>query len=309
MDGSVGGRAGVAAREMPSVAPDDPAYIFFTSGTTGKPKGVLGRHKGLSHFLQWQRETFGIGSADRAAQLTALSFDVVLRDILTPLTSGATLCLPDDPEDFGPDRVIDWLERESITMLHAVPSLAQFWLSHASRRDARRHGPRYVFFAGEPLLDTLVRRWRELLPVTGEVVNLYGPTETTLAKCCYRVPAEGMTPGVQPVGQPMPQAQALVLTEGNQLCGIGESGEVLIRTPFRSLGYVNATEENESRFVPNFFRADAADLLYRTGDRGRYRPDGLLELTGRIDNQVKVHGVRIEPEEIEEVLECAPRRE
>ena len=297
-------RTSVSGRDTSSGAPDDPAYIFFTSGTTGKPKGVLGCHKGLSHFLQWQRETFSIGPEDRAAQLTALSFDVVLRDILTPLTSGATLCLP-DREDFGPDGVIGWLEREKITMLHAVPSLAQFWLSHASRRDAGRNGPRYVFFAGEPLFDALVRRWREVFPMT-EVVNLYGPTETTLAKCFYRVSPEDMTRGVQPVGWPMPHAQALVLTEGNRLCGVNEPGEVFIRTPFRSLGYINAAEENESRFVPNSFREDPADLLYRTGDRGCYRPDGSLELTGRIDNQVKVHGVRIEPEEIEEVLSAHP---
>src|SRR6185295_11814989 len=174
-------------QSLPAIAPDDAAYIFFTSGTTGTPKGILGCHKGLSHFLQWQSETFRIGPSDRAAQLTTLSFDVVLRDIFTPLVSGATLCLPDEPDNFGPDQLIAWLGREKITCLHTVPSLAQYWLAHSSGR-VPLPDLRYVFFAGEPLLDTLVRRWREVLSETGEIINLYGPTETTLAKCFYRVP-------------------------------------------------------------------------------------------------------------------------
>src|SRR6185369_10011681 len=104
------------------VNPDDPAYIFFTSGTTGRPKAVLGRQKGLSHFLTWQRETFGIGAGDRAAQLTGLSFDVVLRDILLPLTSGATLVLPEE-DDLSPERILPWLAERAITVAHTVPSL------------------------------------------------------------------------------------------------------------------------------------------------------------------------------------------
>src|SRR5207247_630465 len=107
---------------LPELKPDDPAYIFFTSGTTGVPKGVLGSHKGLSHFITWQRETFAISRQDRCAQLTGLSFDVVLRDILLPLTSGAILCLPEDTAELGPDKVLCWLESQRVWVLHIVPS-------------------------------------------------------------------------------------------------------------------------------------------------------------------------------------------
>ncbi|MDT5270424.1 MAG: hypothetical protein QOH49_2610, partial [Acidobacteriota bacterium] len=288
------------AAELLPLSQDDPAYVFFTSGTTGVPKGVLGRHKSLGHFIAWQRETFGVGPHDRAAQLTGLSFDVVLRDIFTPLAGGATLCLPEDLESTGPEQVLTWLEQERVTLMHSVPSLAQFWLANRPEGVTLRT-LRCLFFAGEPLTDTLVRRWREAFPESGEIINLYGPTETTLAKFYGRVPAEPV-PGVQPVSHALPQTQGLVLREGDRLCGVGEVGEIVVRTPFRSLGYVNAGDEDRGRFFKNPFRDDADDLLYRTGDRGRYRPDGALEILGRVDQQVKIRGIRIEPGEVESAL-------
>jgi amino acid adenylation domain-containing protein len=284
---------------------DAAAYIFFTSGTTGVPKGVLGTHQGLAHFLTWQRETFAIVPEDRAAQLTGLSFDVVLRDIFLPLTSGATLCLPSITEDLTPGRILPWMERQQITILHTVPSLAQSWLMNVptgvSLRTLRR-----IFFAGEPLRDTLIHRWRETFPTAGEIVNLYGPTETTLAKCCYKVP-KNVRAGIQPIGITLPATQALVFTPDRQLCGIGETGEIAIRTPFRTKGYINGSAENQSQFIENPFRSNAQDdLIYLTGDRGRYLPDGTLEILGRIDRQIKIRGVRVEPGEIGALLNRHP---
>ena len=292
------------SKRLPKVKPDDPAYVFFTSGTTGVPKGVLGCHKGLSHFLSWQRETFAIGSGDRVAQLMALSFDAVLRDIFLPLTSGATLCLPDADDALASDAVIGWLGREKITVLHAVPSLAQSWLaSEGAKVDLG--SMRWVFFMGEPLTAAFVRQWRTAFHNPAELVNFYGPTETTLIKCCYRVPAD-LCPGVQPVGWAMPNTQALVLAEDNRLCGINEQGEIVLRTPFRSLGYINAPEENHARFIKNPFRNDPQDLIYFTGDAGCYAPDGSLQILGRRDDQIKIRGVRIEPGEVTAILARHP---
>jgi amino acid adenylation domain-containing protein len=285
---------------LPELNPSDAAYLFFTSGTSGVPKGVLGCHKGLSHFLKWQREEFGITAEDRAAQLTGLSFDVVLRDIFLPLTSGASLHLPDDPTNAASANILSWLDRERISILHTVPTLAQTWLNDVPQGVSLR-SLRWVFFAGEPLTDSLVRGWREAFPASGQQVNLYGPTETTLAKCFHVVPDEPAY-GVQPVGRPLPETQALVLGSANGLCGIGEPGEIVIRTPFRSLGYINAAEEQSVRFIQNPFTHDADDLLYRTGDRGRYQPDGTLEILGRLDEQIKIRGVRIELGEVMAVL-------
>lgn len=288
------------------ISPSDPAYVFFTSGTTSVPKGVLGRHQGLSHFVTWQRNAFDLGSQDRSAQLTGLSFDVVLRDVFTPLTSGATLCLPDDAEDLAADRILPWLERERITFTHTTPSIAQSWLAGAPRESALP-SLRYVFFAGEPLSDALVHHWRKTFNGTTTLVNLYGPTETTLAKCFYVVPSGAdVLPQTQPIGRPLPETQALILGTEDRICGPSELGEITIRTPFRTLGYVNDPEETAKKFVPNPFRADANDLLYRTGDAGRFRLDGSLEIVGRLDHQVKIRGVRIQPDEVTAVLRTHP---
>jgi len=286
----------------PVPAADDPAYIFFTSGTTGTPKGVLGTHRGIGHFLDWQRTTFGIAPGDRCGQLTNISFDVVLRDVLLPLSSGATLCLP--PKDLAPDQALAWLASERISVVHVVPSLAHAWLEHAPP-GLSLPSLRWVFLAGEPLTDTLIRLWRGVVPAECGLVNLYGPTETTMVKCSYRVPSE-IPPGVQPVGGSLPQSQALVLSDENRLCGVNEQGEIVLRTPFMTRGYVNAAEEQRARFIPNPFGSDPGDLVYRTGDLGRYGPDGTLMVLGRLDHQIKIRGVRIEPEEVTAVLSRHP---
>ncbi|TCP59047.1 amino acid adenylation domain-containing protein [Tumebacillus sp. BK434] len=285
---------------LPELSPDDPAYIFFTSGTTGLPKGVLGTHKGLNHFLAWQRSTFDIGPIDRVAQLIHLSFDAVLRDVFLPLTSGATLCLPEVTDNLGGDVILPWLERTGVTVLHTVPSVAQAWTTDVPPNVALR-SLRHLFLAGEPLTDVLVNRLRSAFPKLGEIINLYGPTETTMVKCWYVVPERPLS-GIQPAGHPFPETQALVLNAAGQLAGIGEPGEIVLRTPFRTLGYVNAPTENQN-FKPNPFRPhDASDLLYYTGDKGRYRPDGSLEILGRVDDQVKVRGVRVQLQEVSAVL-------
>jgi len=290
---------------LPVISPDDPAYIFFTSGTTGVPKAVLGCHKGLSHFLAWQRQRFGIGPSDRCAQLTGLSFDVVLRDVFLPLTSGATLVLPADSLEPASEQTLSWLDSENITLFHGVPTLAQNWLGDTSNNTRLRH-LRWAFFAGEPLTSTLVQQWRKAFPEAGEIVNLYGPTETTLVKCFQVIPREPF-PGVQLVGRPLPQTQALVVNSRGRICGVGEPGEIVLRTPFRTRGYLNAPDETTQRFIPNPFRSDPRDLVYRTGDGGRYRPDGTLEILGRLDDQVKIRGVRIEPDEVTAILGQHPQ--
>ncbi|MGB8953800.1 MAG: amino acid adenylation domain-containing protein [Tumebacillaceae bacterium] len=307
--GAVAGRAESEGEAIafPPLQTAGPAYLFFTSGTTGVPKAVLGQHQGLAHFLDWQRTRFAVGPHDRLAQLTALSFDVVLRDIFLPLISGATLCLPDVIGDFSADVLLPWMKREEITLLHIVPSIAQSWLAETSGTNWDLP-LRCVFFAGESLTDVLVNRWREVISPTSQIVNLYGPTETTLAKCFYPVDQQP-SPGVQPVGQTLPHTQALVLNEAGELCGIGEPGSIVMRTPFRSLGYFHATEPLASSFRPNPFSQDAEDLLYVTGDRGRYGLDGKLEILGRNDDQIKIRGVRVQVSEIEAAILQHPQIE
>jgi len=304
--GQVGELEGELRKEsaLPHIQPADSAYIFFTSGSTGMPNAVLGTHKGISHFLNWQRQTFDIGLTDRVSQLIGLSFDAILRDILLPLTSGATLCLPDVGTDNRGEHTLLWLERMGVTVCHAVPSLAQTWLS-TTPMGANLSKLRWFFLSGEPLLDTFVHNWRSAFPHSGQIVNFYGPTETTMIKCYYILPEE-VPPGIQPAGRPLPETQALVLRRDKELCGLCEVGEIVIRTPFRTSGYIHPRAATEQRFASNPFRSDLDDIVYYTGDLGRFDPRGNLEVLGRLDNQVKLWGVRIEPEEIEGQLAQHP---
>ena len=288
---------------LPILHPDDCAYIFFTSGSSGVPKGILGTHAGISHFIRWQRETFQIGAEDRVAQLASWSFDVLLRDLFLPLSAGAVSCLPDTDEAAWSPDVLEWFARERVSVLHAVPSVVRRWLEgEADGTQQPLPDLRWTFFAGEPLPASLVARWRARAPNAG-VVNLYGPTETCMVKCAYAVPA---TPrdGVQPIGEPVPGSQALIVTASGLLGGIGEPGEIVIRTVHGTKGYLETVaQQDRERFRVNPFRLDPADIVYATGDLGRVRHDGALEILGRLDNQVKVNGVRIEPGEIEAALE------
>lgn len=295
-------RSNTKRASLPPLTGNDPAYIFFTSGTTGVPKGVLGNHKGLGHFLNWQRETFEVRPGDRAAQLTGLSFDVILRDVFVALVSGATLCLPDDNIQLDAEATLHWMKESDITIVHTVPTLAHTWVSSATAVDLP--DLRYIFFAGEPLQASLIEKWRSSVP-HGQIVNLYGPTETTMAKCFYPVP-ERPLPSTQPVGRPLPQTQVFVVGRHGQLCGLGEPGEIVIRTPFRTRGYLNEQRENDRGFVTNPFGTDQQDKVYFTGDQGRFRPDGVLEILGRNDDQIKIRGLRVELAEIENALARHP---
>ncbi|MGH7284794.1 MAG: amino acid adenylation domain-containing protein, partial [Polyangiaceae bacterium] len=280
----------------------DPAYVIFTSGTTGVPKGVLGRTNSLAHFVSWQRDEFGLGPGDRGSQLHNISFDPVQRDMFTVLASGGTLFFPPATvEEIEPAALLAWLRDSSITMLHHVPSMIDSWLERWPK-EATVPTMRFLFIAGEPLTDALVRRCRTHFP-NARIVNLYGPAETTMAKFFYEVPAE-LRPGTQRVGRPLPHGQALLVGEGGALCGVGEPGEIVIRTPFRTLGYIGGDERR--RFRQNPFANVPGDVVYFSGDRGRYALDGELEILGRVDDQIKVRGVRIEPAEIAATLETHP---
>ena len=285
---------------LPDLTSSDPAYIFFTSGTTGVPKGIKGTHRGLSHFLNWQRTQFNIDSTDRCGQITNLSFDVIMREVFTPLISGASLYIPPPANSIETGTYLDWLETNQITLQHIVPTLADFLLQKASSHITLKN-LRWLFFAGEPLQQRLVKQWRNRFPESGNLVNLYGPTETTLAKTFYIIPPQPLE-GVQPIGNPLPQTQVIILNKEKQMCGVGEAGEICIRTPYRTMGYINPSEKDKNRFFPNPFRNDPNDLFYMSGDLGFTLYDGTICISGRADDQIKINGIRIDPSGIANII-------
>ena len=281
--------------------PDDPICVVFTSGSTGHPKPVLASHMGLAHLVQWHATKFAVAANDKIALLSSLNFGMFLRDVYVPLTTGATLCIPEEADLLDP---LAWCGRQGVTIVHTTPTVLSSWLRLGGEQ-APSIKVRWVCVAGEPLTDVVVRAWRSRFPSSSGVVNLYGATEASFTKCFYVVP-ELVEPGLQPVGLSLPGAQALVFGPTGVPCGIGERGEIAIRTPYLSLGYLGLDDETKRRFRPNSQRSDPGDLLYFTGDVGRYRADGMLELAGRLDDQVKIRGVRIEPAEVTATLADLP---
>ncbi len=290
------------------VGPEDLAYVAFTSGTTGHPEGILGKHGSLSHFLPWRNKEFNFGASDRFSMLSGLCHDPLHRDIFTPLWLGATLCVPDS-EIIGTPALARWMADEKVTIAHMTPPMAQL-LDEAATPDFRMPSLRYAFFVGEELTRHVVDRLRRLAPgVT--CVNFYGTTETQQALSYYVIaPESGVQESwdkaVYPLGRGTDDVQLLVLTADPHLAGVGELGEIYFRSPHLAQGYLGDEALTQARFLTNPFTGLAGDRLYKTGDLGRYLADGNVEFAGRIDNQVKIRGFRIELGEVEAALAQHP---
>ncbi len=284
-----------------AIGSDDLAYLAFTSGSTGSPKGILGRHGSLSHFIPWQRYRYGIGEADRFSLLSGLSHDPLHRDVFTPLQTGGSIAVP-DPERIGsPGYLADWLRDERVTVANLTPAMGQLLAEGGGVRSLP--ALRLAFVVGDILTRRDVLRLQELAPEL-VCVNHYGSTETQRAVGYYVVPprdAAGV-PEVLPLGRGIPDVQLLVVNAAGQLAGVGEVGEIWVRSPHVALGYLGEPERTAERFVVNPWTDDPADRAYRTGDLGRYLPGGDVTFAGRADQQVKVRGFRIELGEIESVL-------
>lgn len=281
------------------------AYLFFTSGSLGRPKGVIGNHAGLSNFLSWQRRSFAVGPSDRVAQLIAVSFDAVLRDIFLPLTAGGVLVIPEKAERETPAALRAWLARTGITVFHTVPSLFANLL-WGTPETGWHSAVRVVFASGEPLPRSLVRRARVWFPADRtRIVNFYGSTECTMIQAAYTVD-EVATYEIQPAGAPVDNTQNIVLDEHDGICAVGELGEIVTRAPLGRCEYLHGPEADGSRFFRNPFRSDPEDILYRTRDAGRLNPDRTISVVGRLDDQVKVRGVRVNLLEIQYLLGAHP---
>lgn len=284
---------------------DDPCYVYFTSGSTGRPKGILGRLKAIDQFVQWEIDTLGLGPGVRVSQLITPSFDAFLRDAFVPLCAGGTVCVLDTPDlKLDAPRLVEWLDRERINLVHCVPSLFRTLLNEPLRPE-RFAALRHVLLSGEPLLPADVKRWFDVFGARIELVNLYGPSETTMVKFFHRVRPEDQHRASVPIGVPMAGTTAILLDPHGRPTPRGLIGEIYIRTPYRSLGYLGRPEAAD-RFVRNPFSEDAGDIVYRTGDLGRVLADGSFELRGRRDQQVKIRGERIELAAIENALRAYP---
>ena len=283
----------------------DAACITFTSGSTGEPRGVVGRHGSLTHFLPRQQETFELSAADRYSMLSGVSYDPLQRDIFTALCLGATLVVPDPERMDSAAYLASWLASSQITVAHLTPPMARFILQGVAGQAPAFPCLRRLFLLG----DRLSRRDAAALARQApgaRLVSLYGATETQRAVSFHEVVPHPGDEGDVPLGQGVPGVQLLVVDEAGALAQTGEPGQILVRSPHLAAGYLDDTELTASRFTQNPLNNEAGDRVFHTGDRGRYTEAGAVEFLGRLDQQIKVRGVRVEPREVASVLEQSP---
>jgi amino acid adenylation domain-containing protein len=278
-----------------------PAYLLFTSGTTGVPRCIQTPHAPLAHFIDFYARAFAPQPGDRFSMLSGLSHDPLLRDVFVPLSIGGTICVPEQADLTNPERLAVWVREHRINFLHATPQLLR--LLCAGARERRFADLRNVFSGGDVLHASVVASVRGAAPAA-TVVNFYGATETPQAVAWHLAsPDDGP---VVPIGRGIDDVQILVLTEDRRLAPVGEIGEVAVRTHYRSDGYLGDEAQSAARFVRSPFTEDPRDVLYLTGDRGEFRPDGAVLLHGRVDDQVKIRGFRVEPGEVALAVEKLP---
>ncbi|MGC5031214.1 amino acid adenylation domain-containing protein [Micromonospora sp. DT229] len=301
-------RLGADGPGAPTVGPDDTAYVIFTSGSTGRPKGVPITHRSMSNYLDWAIDTFGYHAGDRLAQTSSICFDASVRQILAPLLVGATVVTFARSELRDPQVLLSRLERDRLTVWSSVPTLWERLLRAAEDRTTREgvrpdlSALRWVHVGGEELSPVPVRRWFNLFGDGCRITNLYGPTEATINTTWHVIdnrPDEAVRR--LPIGRPVGGARIRVVDPDGNPCPPGTAGELLIGGVGVTAGYL----DEPALTVAVFTRLDG-ERYYRSGDRVRATADGTLEFLGRLDDQVKIHGYRLEPGEIEAVLRTHP---
>jgi amino acid adenylation domain-containing protein len=320
-----------AAAGLRDCAPYDPeavAYVIFTSGSTGRPKAVPVTHRSMANYLDWALATFGYGPGDRLAQTASVCFDASVRQLLAPLLVGASVHTVSRDLLRDPEALLDRVVADRITVWSSVPTLWERLLTAAEGR-VRRDGAappdlsalRWVHVGGEALPAAHVRRWFDLLDATAtpahspgapgapdarrvrhRVANLYGPTEATINATCHIIdtrPADDVRH--LPIGRPIAGTELTVVDADGRACAPGEAGELLIAGTGLTPGYLGDPHLTAAAFTERDGRR-----WYRSGDRVRRTADGVLEFLGRLDDQVKVRGHRVELGEVEAALLAHP---
>lgn len=295
--------------------PDDLAYLIYTSGSTGIPNGVMVSHKAICNRLLWMQKAYQLDENDRVLQKTPFSFDVSVWEFFWPLISGAQLVVASPEVHKDSVALVNLILREKISTLHFVPSMLTSLLDYlALKLNHESHGippagdmfgsqVRQVFCSGEALSPATASKFFEHFD--SDLHNLYGPTEAAVDVTYWQCLRDQQS-AIMPIGRPIDNTQIYILDKYQNPVPIGVAGELFIGGTGIARGYRNRDQLNELKFIENPFSPDSDARMYRTGDMARFNVNGVIEYLGRIDNQVKIHGLRIELGEVEAVCESFP---
>lgn len=284
------------------VSPRHRAYVVYTSGSTGQPKGVQVEHGAIANNLLWMQQEWPLRRGDRMLHKTASTFDVSVKEVFWPLLSGATLVLAEPGTERDPEALLDQIDGHAITITHFVPSMLELVLD-AGERCGRGLGDtlRYVMSGAETLSASTGRRFSS--SCSADLLHMYGPTETAIAVTGWRCRRGDALPTRLPLGRPMPNCALYVLDADLNPVPPGAWGELCVGGAPVARGYLGRPADTAAAFLPDPF---GAGRMYRTGDVVRLGAGGLLEFRGRRDDQVKIRGFRVELGEIEAALREVP---
>lgn len=289
-----------AALEVEPVAKDDIAYLLFTSGSTGEPKGVPVSHHNARSYVEFVTGRYEIDENDRVSQMHDMTFDNSIHDIYVAWEIGACLCVPAKQDKLLP---VSFIQKKKITLWFSVPSVAGIIDQYGRLEPGIFPSLRYSFFAGEALYAGIAQKWQKAAP-NGKLVNTYGPTETTVTITYYDWDGVLSPPqclnGIVPLGRIYDGNKGRVLREDGRQAAPGEPGELCLSGSQVTKEYWNNPAQTKAHYVKF---ADTGDVIwYKSGDLVREGEDGCLYYLGRIDNQVKIQGNRVELGAIDQVL-------
>jgi amino acid adenylation domain-containing protein len=288
-DGDLPGGAGL----------DNLAYVIYTSGSTGRPKGAMIHHRGLANYLAWATRAYAVHQGEGAPVHSSIAFDLTVTSLLAPLVAGRRVDLLD--EDLGVEQLTEALrDPRDYSLVKITPAHLRALGDQLAPAEAAGRTRAFII-GGEQLTAEHVAFWREHAPETA-LINEYGPTETVVGCCVYRVPRDYSNSGPIPIGRPIANMRLYIMDRRLEPVPVGVTGELYIGGPGVARGYLRRPGLTAERFVPDPFGVEPTGRLYRTGDLARWRSDGNLEYLGRVDRQVKIRGYRIEPAEIEEAV-------
>lgn len=284
-----------------SIAKEDVAYIMYTSGSTGEPKGVMVSHYGLLNHTLAALNLFKLNDNDRVLQFSSICFDIAIEEIFPTLLSGAMLILRDKNIVETTDNFSNFIQKNKITVLNLPTAYWHEWVNSMNEGETLPKNLRLTVIGGESASWKLYEKWLSHSNNQIELINTYGPTETTVTATYFKPnPNDKYTS--MPIGKPITNVEVYILDENQLPVPIGVPGELYIGGPGVALGYINKPKHTLEKFIPNPLKADRG-VIFRTGDLVKYMPDGNIQFLKRVDNQIKIRGYRIELEEVKRAIE------
>ncbi|MBS9437043.1 amino acid adenylation domain-containing protein [Photorhabdus noenieputensis] len=286
------------AEQRLSVCPEDLAYVIFTSGSTGKPKGVMIDHQGAVNTILDINQRITLNELDTVLAISELTFDLSVYDLFGTLSCGAKLVIPSPGDSRQPDKLLAWLQQESVTVWNSVPAFVQLLEEYAKDYPHSLNSLRWVLMSGDWIPTNLPERLFAIHPALN-LLSLGGATEASIWSIAYPIVQVDPNWRSIPYGKPLANQTFYVLNATLSPCPVWVTGELYIGGQGLALGYWADLEKTAQAFITH---PQTGERLYRTGDLGRWRPDGNIEFLGRNDHQIKVRGYRIELGEIEHRL-------